>query len=792
MNRRRARGQAKPDIPGDALLPPLYTQDADLNITVRSGASQAALWILMTLININAAFPIEWVYCVLHLTPKTSTEINRKSQYSFLLFASTTVAFDFLVHRNLTRTQIATLATTLIQMILVSKFMHQLGLLKPSIESTMGSILAVFFVALRFTIWDVSPLHGMAVTWEIPAPNPAGHTISLKFASAPLNKTAATIISPFATTSDATTSLLANLASSVWTTHLEPGLGIHCAAFCLVYILYKASGLVSTEFDSVCRFFGRVDPKSPQILVERVMTTSIRVSWGSGGNGGGRKRRNGEDAGVVGGVGEKGVTWLGIFGDGAEKEVGEKVGGSVGSGILATSQYEKRKERVGTVGKKAVTSSAAEQSSDAEDTETVGVLAEIEAGMNVAPARKFEIELNGEIVAETSRLETCVEIKNLQPDTEYKIRVWAIGAKNMRAVSKAVVVQTCEMKGSAEELSESEILAQITSTQNLITTTRQSLVDLHHQTQTTRTDHTTRMEVLESQLDATKAEKKSLDPHRAALKLELKRLECEKRAVESRRVKTDHALNAAKTGLELTLQEVEAVKREAEQVRADIKRCEAKTRAEEETFDKKKKDLDEQVGKLKAELKGLDGMRAKAKKVEEQVRNQIRIKQAVVEGIERDTVLGFGQLHGEEFEERKKVLEEEMKVWNEIHEKLSSEHARLKAELREEKRVKDVLVHELSRSRVSIDGDNSVGGRVSNPNQKIRLLQSPDPVFTEPRTLPPPQRIMRNPPGLESVQRLSTFDLMNSKQIHPGKTDEDEIGRAVANSLMGEINAFTV
>ncbi|ORY39602.1 hypothetical protein BCR33DRAFT_720054 [Rhizoclosmatium globosum] len=315
--------------------------------------------------------------------------------------------------------------------------------------------------------------------------------------------------------------------------------------------------------------------------------------------------------------------------------------------------------------------------------------------------------------------------------------------------------------------------------------------------------------------------------------------------------------------LQHTKDEVLNGEKEIEQLKADIKRIEAKTRSEEEAFEKKKKEMDEQVSRLKAELKMLDALRANAKKNEEDVRNQIRIKQAVIEGIEKETALiGNSQFSTiEEFEERERAIDEDLKVWNEIHEKLLSELQRHKAELKEEKRVKEVLLHELSRSRsktnMDITGDHSLNKPGSSSRGgKIRLLQSPPPILQQPQLFhePPPvvqatsqtQRSLLDPTVLEfePVQRLpNAFDLMGThlprmpsnvnrnmtppSLLHHSPTEppglgfkyshapaytsaaasisaplasnlaqkspkDDDIERAVANSLMGEIRGGMV
>ncbi|ORX93782.1 hypothetical protein K493DRAFT_408276 [Basidiobolus meristosporus CBS 931.73] len=61
---------------------------------------------------------------------------------------------------------------------------------------------------------------------------------------------------------------------------------------------------------------------------------------------------------------------------------------------------------------------------------------------------KYLIEINGDVVGESDRQETSVEIMGLSPDTWYKIRVWAVSKSRIRASSQCIIIKTLSQSKS--------------------------------------------------------------------------------------------------------------------------------------------------------------------------------------------------------------------------------------------------------------------------------------------------------------------------------------------------------
>ncbi|KAJ3405078.1 hypothetical protein CcCBS67573_g03360 [Chytriomyces confervae] len=817
---------------------------ANLNITVRSSAPLGSIsyssvseclnqngkavrivlaWLLMTNMNIIFDFPIEWFY-FLAFTFHVTTKYYRTKFHVFCLLAFGTFMLDFAVLRYLSFKTTAVVATAMIQIILISGTMKEFGLLTPSIEGTMGVIVVLFFIALRFAIWDVSPINSTYIpsfTESVSNGISADHQTmwsSPSLSSTPLQSAAP----PPLQQQQQTTNNTASKAPLSLLNILHP-LAVHCTSFALMYTSWKLFVTLSTNFDLVCQFFGCVSPQAPSLLVEEITARSVRISWGQSKA---ARMKALEECGMVLGL-------AGPFGVGVPPSNAGPCGGGAGGGgggvpSLSAGDREVNDRAVncaslvangggfrkgstsrggasrGKVGNNLTSTSSNDKNAEASEEserENDDRSLFLDDRFKYASPRKYVIEVGGKIIGDTAKNEQSIDIKGLQPGVLYNIRVWAVGAKNMTAVSKTVTVKTLERKGDSDSEpkrvksvhvqttgppqplntpipSESEAkptftaantpkdaINQATSTTNpmhdldpsetdstsdqtdqeqritkemsrltaAIESTQRLQSEFEKQLCEITNDHDARMDALTRTLDTVRAERKRTEPHRTALKLELKRLEELKRHSESKRAKVEHALNAAKAEGERVSVEILRGEKESVSLGADIVRAQARAKLEEEAFDRKKKELDEQVSRIKEELMSVDAMRSKAKKTEESIRNEIRVKEAVIAGIQTETAT-LEQTPTQKLndvEELEKKLEEDLRIWSEIHEKLVAEYTMSRAVLKEEKRVKEVLLQELVRSRSrqphhsSVTTHSITEGLDAPVRQgtKIRLLQ---------------------------------------------------------------------
>ncbi|KAJ3344527.1 hypothetical protein HDU83_005118 [Entophlyctis luteolus] len=729
------------------------------------------------------------------------------------------------------------------QTVLVFTIFKKFGLLKPTIETTMCNFIFLCIVAARFAFWGSHP-----TTSRINLVDPLVQEQAARIPSHPQT------LGNFSAT-------LSRIASA----NVSPGVTLHVAAFaCMLTIQSLAIGL-QQNITTVCWVFGCISPRQRALVVEALDSRSLRVSWNA------RKP------------------------------------------ALATASSNQAQHSLSRLNASAASARAAASSATANDASTA--VASAAEDTVYAPARSFELEINGAIVGSTKKPETCVDIKGLPVNTALRLRVWAVAARNIRTGSGVLVVRTPlgrpaiggdDPKKQLASVSVSVQTATISpdSTTDIVDTEADgndsdpenagaathgistafcsshdaSTVDpssnitgaydsgrdndaheedpraaaevarltaaisnirhlqneLDKITETTRADHASRVSAMEDELAKLKAERKVAEPARLAMKAELKGLEEIKRTSDARREKIEHALNAAKAEMEHMRQEVLNCDKEIEEIKADIKRTETRAKQEEEALERKRRDLDESIAKLKSELEALDVLRTNAKSAEESMLNYIRIKEAVIEGIENETIL-IGQIDNKlsDFDEDNKAVTENLKIWNEIHEKLISEHQRFKAELREERRVKEVLLQELARAKMRLShsiglSSDSRSSALHAPRQKIRLLQpaadsnsflfsaqadSSDQAYT-PRysvigsTLSvekPATTIMSehknsnsssnnksnsNGPGMVSSPTPATTVRPRTEETRT--PDEDALERAVAHSLMGEINAHTI
>ncbi|KAJ3126628.1 hypothetical protein HK100_010150 [Physocladia obscura] len=732
----------------------------------------------------------------------------------------------------------------------------------------MGNIIFIFITALRFVLFDISPV----TNWD---------SFSFFFAdNIYLQQSLATDIPllPSATVVKAPSEYFRVVFTSVIGYILQP-LAIHCCSSALVFIFWSLTASLVRNADVVYKFFGCIKPVAPRIAIEEVGGSRIRISWAV--------THGGTD------IGNKGKKRRVIAGNSARMNMDESI-------LFSANKIKQIRVYSSQDGETA--SGKDKEGNESKDPPVI------------APTRKFLVELDGAIVGETGKVETCVDLKGLQGNTVYNIRVWAVAAKNMKSASKMVRVKTLPSKvdmldtlhkstsvqtveispaeleskdknedtidcvRSKEKLAkeaqkadeqvklaelEEEIRAnaEIERLQAAIEAIHTLQAEFEKTAQNTADEHIFRMQAMENELAKLRAERKATEPKRLAMKLELKRLEEMKRSSESKRNKVEISLSLAKAELEHTKQETINCEKEIEELKGDIKRTEIKAKQEEVSFEKKRTELENATSTLKEELKALNILRTKAKKTEENVRNQIRIKEAVIEGIEKETLLIGKQNYGrDDFEERDRALTEDLKIWQEIHDKLQSEHGRFKTELKEEKRVKEVLLQELSRAKSRLSRATAIFHSQNNnnalPKSKIRLLQ-PQPTFLENsgQNVPQIQTQLQKAQVIQSQQSRSlldfkptnihhipSFDLTTphllpnstiganltsplvSQQHSPkepqglfvpylqapayisscssspvtnyisssSRTNDDDIEVAVANSLMGEINAYTV
>ncbi|KAJ3238512.1 hypothetical protein HDU81_007608 [Chytriomyces hyalinus] len=828
--------------PGNAAADAKLAEEApaNLNITVRSSAPLGSIsyssvseclnqngkavrivlaWLLMTNMNIIFDFPIEWFY-FLAFTFHVTTKYYRTKFHVFCLLAFGTFILDFAVLRYLSFKTTAVVATAMIQIILISGTMKEFGLLTPSIEGTMGVIVVLFFIALRFAIWDVSPINSAYIPSFAESASNGNSADHQTMWSSPSSSFAPQASTPPSQPQQPNNNNSSKAPLSLLNI-LHP-LAVHCTSFGLMYTFWKLFVTLNTNFELVCQFFGCVSPQAPSLLVEEITARSVRISWGQSKA---ARMKALEECGMVLGL-------AGPFGVGVPASNAGVCGGGVGAGGGVPSANASDRD----VGDRAMNSSCASQvnngggfrrgstgrgsrgkaghpaspsndkntdCSDESERENDDRSLFLDDRFKYASPRKYVIEVGGKIIGDTAKNEQSIDIKGLQPGVLYNIRVWAVGAKNMTAVSKTVTVKTLERKGDSDSEpkrvksvhvqttappqplttptpSESETKPTYTATTNTakdsinqttpatptheldpsetdsttddqtdqelritkemnrltaaIESTQRLQREFEKQLCEITNDHDARIDALTRTLDTVRAERKRTEPHRTALKLELKRLEELKRHSESKRAKVEHALNAAKAEGERVSAEILRGEKESVSLGADIVRAQARAKLEEEAFDRKKKELDEQVSRIKEELMSVDAMRSKAKKTEESIRNEIRVKEAVIAGIQTETAT-LEQTPAQKLsdvEELEKKVEEDLRIWSEIHEKLVAEYTMSRAVLKEEKRVKEVLLQELVRSRSrqphhsSVTAHNSITENLDAPvrqGTKIRLLQ---------------------------------------------------------------------
>ncbi|TPX66948.1 hypothetical protein SpCBS45565_g04124 [Spizellomyces sp. 'palustris'] len=358
------------------------------------------------------------------------------------------------------------------------------------------------------------------------------------------------------------------------------------------------------------------------------------------------------------------------------------------------------------------------------------------------------IEVNGIVVGETSRDETGVLITGLQPETRYRVRVWACAGRRTRTPSKTVLMKTLKSSPKAsednaraiadshmnpdepepccEEPELDEQLArvneEIASLKKQQTEIQESQVDAEEQFQREQAE-------INAEVVNLNNSRKAGEGPRAELKARIKTLEDYRRQADELTAKLETKLTHELKLRQETIDIMESRKQEMVALESDLIRIRAESKAVSTEPDARQQDLEKHVQEREDEISKLEAELSRQEKLLDENRKQISQRESQLQTIEADIRAAATDRPDSN------TLDENS--WYNLFTHLQEEHKVLQADLREENRLKMRLLQRLAelrdRERRRLERDQEIrrggGGKYATWSRSNRPSPLPPPGF---------------------------------------------------------------
>ncbi|KAI8812854.1 hypothetical protein BJ742DRAFT_791999 [Cladochytrium replicatum] len=389
-------------------------------------------------------------------------------------------------------------------------------------------------------------------------------------------------------------------------TFMSP-IAAHCTGFGICYTAWKTYFYAYKEFNTVASFFGILIPESPIITIREITDTSISVSWSQ----------------LVNPCFASNRTHLRD-----EKKLPDDPGGHAETKFMyskSSSPFHHSSESSSKFSRKNTPFPISP--------EPMSSLTTVDSATN-----SFLIDVNGDIIGESTRDETSAIVMGLIPDTLYRIRVWACAArKRVKCPSPTVLVRTARdlpsrtptpIARNLERLSNPQLLEDGTalsilpspsSTPDLIkenaqvrttttedekievkkiendldslrrelTLTRRQVADVYRSIQEAEDAHLQEEQSLKEEIAKVKESRKLGDGGRSDQKSRLKQLEDSKKEADSRRSKLEKLTKGENSARESARGVYEKRMKELGQLKDSLNQAEATTAETHETHEKR-------------------------------------------------------------------------------------------------------------------------------------------------------------------------------------------------------------
>ncbi|KAJ3108541.1 hypothetical protein HDU97_000823 [Phlyctochytrium planicorne] len=350
--------------------------------------------------------------------------------------------------------------------------------------------------------------------------------------------------------------------------------------------------------------------------------------------------------------------------------------------------------------------------------------------------KKHLIEVNGLIIGESSKDEICVVVTGLNPETQYRIRVWAVSTKRLKSPSGGVLIKTLPAKPAVAEnaqtieasaSSKDETIQELDDTHltpeaikekealldneiDTLTVELEQLFRHQHeinvQMQSAEMQFKREEESLREELERLRESRKQGDLVRAEHKTRLKQLEDSKKELDTLKNRYEKEVKASKAEITSRDEKLKVEREELRRLEEETKRMEVAIKQDAETTERKRVELEREAGRQKEQLRKLMNQKSELIKQLDTLRADLMKKreslasQAASAAEDRARMLrAEDDALSEKILARKLKLDHEQRELLERLRSLQDEHQSLQVELREESRAKVQILEDLNRER---------------------------------------------------------------------------------------------
>ncbi|KAJ2804143.1 hypothetical protein H4R20_002620 [Coemansia guatemalensis] len=307
--------------------------------------------------------------------------------------------------------------------------------------------------------------------------------------------------------------------------YLQAPVAAYCASFGLLWIVYHSSSQLERLLDPLCLLLGVIPPLTPQMCIVEICDTNIVVGWPQG-------------SGMYCSIGAGHDTC-----DNNSSTCADS-GAPTASNSQAPSAPLLLEPTV------AIDQPSAGFGNSANDSivRLGGIIAVDRRQLPEAQVSYYEVEVDGRIVGSCGHADVATRICELQPETTYQIRVWAISQSRGRTPSAPVFVKTLSTHDSLVQ--DRSLLGQQHQQQYLdglptdldaindeIAASQREIDEINESAETLKLKAETECSELQKAIAELRTRRKEEDNMKASQRDTIRELEAEKRSLDKEKAK---------------------------------------------------------------------------------------------------------------------------------------------------------------------------------------------------------------------------------------------------------------
>ncbi|PIA16562.1 hypothetical protein COEREDRAFT_8349 [Coemansia reversa NRRL 1564] len=307
--------------------------------------------------------------------------------------------------------------------------------------------------------------------------------------------------------------------------YLRAPVAAYCASFGLLWIIYHSSSHLERLLDPLCLLLGVIPPLTPQVYIVEICDTNIVVGW---------PQDSGQCRSIAVGH-DTCETTNSICADSSEPVASTLPASSVPLLLEPTTAADQSLAGFGSSANDSIVKLG-------------GLVAVDRRQLPEAQVSHYEVEVNGRIVGSCGHNDVATRICDLQPETTYQIRVWAISQSRGRAPSAPVFVKTLSTHESLAQ--DRSLLGQQNRHQSLdglpadldvlneeIVASEREIGELNESTEALKVKTETECGELQKAIAELRTRRKEEDNAKAAQRDMIREVEAEKRLLDKEKVK---------------------------------------------------------------------------------------------------------------------------------------------------------------------------------------------------------------------------------------------------------------